>query len=69
MRRNGEFASEVFYFGVVKAGLSTKVRFCAIWAVFLLFCLLSPSTPDLERQRGPSSWNVLVLMLGVGWEL
>jgi hypothetical protein len=38
MRRNGEFASEVFYFGVVKAGLSTKVRFCAILAVFLLFC-------------------------------
>ena len=69
MRRNGEFASEVFYFGVVKAGLSTKVRFCAILAVFLLFCLLSPRTPDSERQRGLSSWILLVLVLGVGWEL
>ena len=38
MRRSGEFSSEVFYFGVVKAGLSTKVRFCVIVAVFLLFC-------------------------------
>ena len=37
-RRNGEFASEVFYFDVVKAGLSTEVRFCAILAVFLLCC-------------------------------
>ena len=37
-RRFGEFASEVFYFDVVKAGLSTEVRFCAILAVFLLCC-------------------------------
>ena len=57
-RRNGEFSSEVFYFGVVKAGLSTEVRFCAILAVFLLFCyLLSPRTPEYsEKQRSLSSW-------------
>ena len=68
MRRNGEFAPEVFYFGVVKAGLSKKRsvlrHFGCVFTV-----LLSPRTPDLEKQRGLSSWNALVLVLGVGWEL
>ena len=68
MRRNGEFALEVFYFCVVKAGLSTKVRFCAILAVFLL-CCYHRETPDSENQRGLRSWNALVSALGVGWEL
>ena len=63
MRRNGEFASEVFYFGVVKAGLSTKVRFCAILAVFLLLSVIT------ENPRfGKAAWPEFVecARLGVG---
>ena len=62
MRRNGEFASEVFYFGVVKAGLSKKFGFAPFWLCF--YCSVITENP----RFGKAAWPEFVecARLGVG---